>query len=92
MGKAIKYAVVAVCLLCILAICIAPLVDLPATSLRSYQTAVVLLWGLIAVAFSLALSVFKPLAALWVASSGFDRREPEWRIGAPLKFSSVLRC
>jgi hypothetical protein len=92
MGKAIKFAVVAVCLLCILAICIAPLVDLPATSLRSYQTVVVLLWGLIAAAFFLALSAFKPLAALWVASSGLRPRDPEWRTDAPLKFSTVLRC
>jgi len=92
MEKAIKYAVVVVCLLCILAICIAPFVDLPATSLRTYQTVVVLLWGLIAAAFSLALSAFKPLAALWVPSSGFHPRDPEWSISSPLKFSSVLRC
>ncbi len=92
MGKAIKYAVVAICLLCILAVCIAPLVDLPATSLRSYQTVVVLLWGLIAAAFSLALSAFKPLAALWLPLSGIHPRDPGWRIGAPLKFSIVLRC
>ena len=92
MAKAIKFAVVAVCLFCILAICIAPLVDLPATSLRSYQAAVVLICGLIAAAFFLILSALKPIADIRITSTNPQHRKRECGIGAPLKFSSVLRC
>jgi type VI protein secretion system component VasK len=92
MAKAIKFAVVAVCLLCILAICIAPLVDLPATNLRSYQAAAVLLWGLIATAFALAASSWKSLVSIRVTSPILPRRKIEWWIDSPIKLSSILRC
>jgi nitrate reductase NapE component len=92
MAKIIKFAVVAVCLLCILAVCIAPLVDLPATSLRSYQAAAILLWGMIAVAFSLTFSAFRSFAGICITPSDPNRRRREWRIDPLLKLSTVLQC
>jgi hypothetical protein len=92
MAKAIKFAVVALCLICILAICIAPLVDLPATSLRSYQAAIVLLWGLIATAFTLVLSAFEALVFFKTTSVIPIRRKIEGWIDEPIKFSTVLQC
>ena len=92
MAKAIKFVVVAVCLLCILAVCIAPLVDLPATNLRSYQAAVLLLWGLVATAFALAASASKSLISIWMTSPIPARRKMVWWIGSPMKLSSILRC
>jgi hypothetical protein len=92
MAKTIKFAVVAVCLLCILAICIAPLVDLPATNLRSYQAAAALLWGLITITFSLAFAALKSFASIRITSSKPIRRKIEWRIEPPLKLSTILQC
>ncbi|WP_188553553.1 hypothetical protein [Edaphobacter dinghuensis] len=92
MAKVIKFAVVAVCLLCILAVCIAPLVDLPATSLRAYQAAAILLWGLIATAFALAASASKFLTSLRITSPVRIRRKTEEWIGSPVRPSSILRC
>ncbi|MEO6817090.1 MAG: hypothetical protein ABI177_10345 [Edaphobacter sp.] len=92
MAKAIKFAVVAVCLLCILAVCIAPLVDLPSTNLRSYQAAVFLLWGLIATAFALAASFSKSLVSIRITSSTLPPRKIAWWIDSPMKLSSILRC
>jgi hypothetical protein len=93
MAKAIKFTVIVFCMICILAICIAPLADLPATSLRSYQAAMVLLWSLIATAFSLILSTLKPLACIDLTKS-----EPVYRntrctdIPLSMKSSPILRC
>jgi hypothetical protein len=94
MARAVKFAVVLVCMLCILAVCISPLVDLPATNLRSYQMAVILLWGLVAGAFSLALFALKPLVCIWEMFSGLmDRMDrTRWRMSSPMHVSAVLRC
>lgn len=91
MAKAIKFAIVAVCLACILLICIAPSADLPATSLRSYQMAVMLLWSLLAIAFSLLLSVLKPLSRIRTMMFELIGRE-RWQIDVRMQFFPVLRC
>jgi len=91
MAKAIKFAVVVLCLSCILAICIAPLADLPATNLRSYQMAVMLMWSLIASAFSLILTALKPIFRLW--HSLFEPVEEElWHRDVRMDAFAVLRC
>jgi nitrate reductase NapE component len=92
MARAIKFAVVAICLLCILAVCIAPLVDLPATNLSAYQAVAVMLWGLIATAFALAATFWKSLLNTRVMSPVLPRRKIEWWKGSPLELSSILRC
>jgi hypothetical protein len=92
MAKAIKFAVVAVCLLCILAVCIAPFVDLPATNLRAYQAAAILLWGLIATAFAMAAFASHSLIRLRMTSPIPARRKMKWWISSPMKLSSILRC
>lgn len=92
MARAFKFAVVALCLLCIVAICIAPLVDLPATNLRSYQAVVMLLWGLIASAFVLAFSLSRLISGPRVASPIPFRRKMEWWTQPSLALSCILRC
>jgi len=91
MAKAIKLVTVAVCLLCILAICIAPLVDLPATNLRTYQLALVLMWSLMASAFCLILSS----SQLFVRVCARLFTLPHQKIlplSLPLQISCVLQC
>jgi hypothetical protein len=91
MAKAIKFAIVAVCVLCILAICIAPFADLPATNLRSYQMAVMLMWSVVASALSLILLGLKPLFRLWTTL--FGAVDPEvWCPDSAMKSFSVQRC
>jgi hypothetical protein len=94
MARAVKFAVVMVCMLCILAVCISPLVDLPATNLRSYQMAVILLGGLVAGAFSLLLFVLKPLVCIRRLFSGLMGRmdRTRWRVSFPMHVATVLRC
>lgn len=91
MARAIKFVVVVVCAVCIVAICIAPFADLPATNLRSYQMAVMLMWSLIASAFSLILSVLKPLFRIWTMLFGPIDREA-CRTDTHTQAFSVLRC
>lgn len=91
MARAVKFAVVLMCLLCILAVCISPLVDLPATNLRSYHLAAMLLWGLVAGAFSLILLARNPLVHIEELFSGLMDR-PKWPIEPPMQVSAVLRC
>ena len=91
MTKAMQLAVVALCLLCILAILIAPLADLPATNLRSYQMAVVLLWGLIAGALSIAFSGIKQFSLVWLAEPFPEHRRTN-DIPALAESYCILRC
>ena len=90
MARAIKFGVVIVCLLCILAICIAPLVDLPATNLRAYQVVLLLLSTLILAAFSL-LFTYSP-ADIGTTSTSIVRRKIRLRVDDPMKLSTILRC
>jgi hypothetical protein len=91
MARAIKFAAVVVCLACILAICIAPLADLPATSLRSYLMAVILMWWLVASAFSLILSSIKASFRTWVILPEPMGRK-KWNVEIPIGTRSILRC
>jgi len=91
MAKAIKFAIVAVCLLCILAICIAPYVDLPATNLRNYQLALVMMWSLMASAFCLILSASRLF--LRVCAMLFTLpRQKILPLALPIQTSCVLQC
>lgn len=91
MAKAIQLAIVVLCLACILAILIAPLADLPATNLRSYQVAVVLLWGLIAGALLIAFSRLKPFSLVWLAEPLLDNRKTSQRPALAGSYD-ILRC
>lgn len=92
MARAIKFVVVAVCLLCILAVCISPVLDLPATNLRAYQAAVILLSALMSAAFCLSVMAAKPAAFLPAISFNLFHRRERWSVDEPVKLSSVLRC
>jgi hypothetical protein len=59
MARFIRVAAAIFCALCVLAICIAPLVDLPDTNLRSYHLAMLLLFSLMAGATLVRTEVFK---------------------------------
>jgi len=91
MAKAIQLVVVVLCLLCILAILIAPLADLPATSLRSYQMAVILLWGLIAGALSIAFSGIKQFSLVWRAERVSEHRRTNETPSLAESYC-ILRC
>lgn len=91
MAKAIKFATVAVCLLCILAICVAPLVDLPATNLRTYQLALVLMWSLMASAFCLILSTSQLFIRVCAILFTLPRPKP-LSLSLPIQTSCVLQC
>ena len=91
MTKAMQLAVVALCLLCILAILIAPLADLPATNLRSYQMAVVLIWGLIAGALLVAFSGLKSFSLVWLAKLSSEHRRTSERPALADSYC-ILRC
>lgn len=91
MAKAIKFAIVTVCLLCILAICIAPFVDLPATNLRIYQLALVLMWSLMASAICSILSasqLFMHVCAILFTLP----RQKILPLSLPIQTSCVLQC
>lgn len=47
MARSVKIAVALFCLLCVLALCIAPSVDIPATILKSLQVAFLLMVALV---------------------------------------------
>ena len=70
MVKFIRVAAAVFCVLCVLAICIAPLVDLPATKLGSDNLVILLLCSFMAVA---TVSFIK----------AFDHATPSIRIGLP---------
>lgn len=91
MAKAIQLAIVVLCLICILAILIAPLADLPATSLRSYQMAVVLIWGLIAGALLVAFSGLRSLSLVWLAEAPSEHRTTSERPALADSYC-ILRC
>jgi hypothetical protein len=59
MAKFIRVVVAVLCALCVLAICIAPLADLPDTNLRSYHLAILLLFSLLAGATVVSAQAFK---------------------------------
>jgi hypothetical protein len=46
MTRSVKIMVALLCIVCVLALCIAPYVDIPVTALRSLQTLLVLMFAL----------------------------------------------
>jgi hypothetical protein len=89
MVKFIRVAAAVFCVLCVLAICIAPLVDLPATKLGSDNLIVLLLCSFMAVATVSFLKAFDRAQSIgiWLPSSARTKRYAL----SPLDTNSVLR-
>jgi hypothetical protein len=90
MVRFIRVAAAVFCVLCVLAICIAPLVDLPATKLGSDNVVVLLLCSFMALATISIINTFnhstRPLG-IWLPSSARKKRYSL----SPLDTNSVLR-
>jgi hypothetical protein len=90
MVKFIRVAVAVFCVLCVLAICIAPLVDLPATKLSSDNLIVLLLCSFMAVTASSFIKAFNypaGSARVWQPSS----EQKGLHTLSPLDANSILR-
>jgi hypothetical protein len=90
MVRFIRVAAAVFCVLCVLAICIAPLVDLPATKLSSDNLVILLLCSFMAVATSSLIKAFNRAASaitVWHPSSAPKTR----RTLSPLDTNSILR-
>lgn len=90
MARVIRFAAAVFCLLCVLAICIAPLVDLPATNLPSGHMVLLLIWCFIASAVIGIWRGFEPVhvpRGIWF---GRYVREKKYRFG-PLDTNCILR-
>ena len=90
MVRFIRVASAVFCVLCVLAICIAPLVDLPATKLGSDNVIILLLCSFMAVAAVSLIKAFNQpgsFARIPLASS----RPKNRHYPAPLDINSILR-
>ena len=90
MVRFIRVAAAVFCALCVLAICIAPLVDLPDTNLRSYHLAVLLLCSLMAGATLLLGETFKPATPSVRVRLALPERKKQHH-PLPLDTNSILR-
>jgi hypothetical protein len=85
-----RVAVAVFCVLCVLAICIAPLVDLPATKLSSDSFVILLLCSFMAIATASLLKAFRNVPRtieVWLPAPTRKKQHSP----SPLDISSVLR-
>ena len=90
MVRFIRVAAAVFCVLCVLAICIAPLVDLPATKLNSDNFVILLLCSFMAVATISYIKAFDQATrsiGIWLPSSERKKRHSL----SPLDTNSILR-
>jgi hypothetical protein len=89
MARFIRVVAAVFCTLCVLAICIAPLVDLPDTNLRSYHLAILLLYSLMAGATLSLSETFKPARQSTRVRLAHPERKKHYPL--PLDTNSILR-
>ena len=89
MVRFIRVAAAVFCVLCVLAICIAPLVDLPATKLGSDNLVVLLLCSFMAVATVSFLKAFHRAQSIGILLPASARKKPYSLL--PLDTNSILR-
>lgn len=89
MARFLKIFVAVLCIVCILALCIAPFVDIPVTVLKVLQVVVMLMFGMSSVL--LLCGVFDPTAAWTSAARAVDPSPTLWSI-LPLETNCVHRC
>ena len=90
MARFIRVAASVFCALRVLAICIAPLVDLPDTNLRSYHLAMLLLFSLVAGATLLCTEAFKPATPTTRVRLVPPERKKHHQL-SPIDTNSILR-
>jgi uncharacterized membrane protein len=90
MAGFIRVVAAVFCVLCVLAICIAPLVDLPDTNLRSYHLAMLLLFSLMAGATLVRTEAFKPAILTTHARLASPERKKHHQL-PPIDTNSILR-
>ena len=89
MARFIRVAAAVFCVLCVLAICIAPLVDLPDTNLRAYNVAMLLLFLLMAGATLVCTEAFRPAALTTRVRLALPERKRHQL--SPIDTNSILR-
>jgi hypothetical protein len=90
MARFIRVVAAVFCTLCVLAICIAPLVDLPDTNLRSYNLAMLLLFSLMAGVTVLVTETIKPANPSTGIRLAYLERKKHYQL-PPIDINSVLR-
>lgn len=90
MVRFIRVAAAVFCVLCVLAICIAPLVDLPDTNLRAYNLAMLLLFSLMAGVTLARTEAFKPATLSTGVHPAPPERKKHYQL-APIDTNSILR-
>ena len=90
MVRFIRVAIAVFCALCVLAICIAPLVDLPDTNLRAYNLAVLLLFSLMAGATLVCTKASKPATPTTRVRLALPERKKHHQL-SPIDTNSILR-
>lgn len=90
MLRYIKIFVAVFCIVCILALCIAPYADIPATVLEALQVVVMLMFAVIT-SHLLATGLF-PQALSESAEPLYIRRSPTRSLLLPLDSSCVQQC
>lgn len=91
MARFAKIIVALLCIVCVLALCIAPYVDIPVTVLKALQTAVLLMFLLLAAALLLA-NLFFSWVVEFRATAGMVRTALTWPSHLLLEMNCVQRC
>jgi hypothetical protein len=83
MPKWLKFCVALICLICIVAICIAPDVDLPDTVLRATQAILLLLLAIVALACGCSGQLLMAIAEPNRGLASFEIAQVEWFLPEP---------
>jgi hypothetical protein len=90
MARAIYYVAAVLCLICVIAICIAPDVDLPDTHLRSSLMALMMMLCLVAGALWAIPYLIDPVCRVRRRSG--SHQEENYRIAKMIVANCVLQC
>lgn len=90
MVRFLRIFVAVLCIVCILALCIAPFADIPLTVMKALQVVVMLVFGLMG-GILLLTGIFHRVQAHEVASRA-DRKSPMRCLLLPLETNCVQRC
>jgi hypothetical protein len=89
MARAINIITALLCLICVIAICIAPSVDLPQTTLKSLQFVILLMLSLIASTYLLSSILYRTIPGLLIPD-GYSTAPPSSLL-RPIETNCVLQ-
>lgn len=92
MTRSAKIIVALLCILCVLALCVAPYVDIPVTVLKSLQTALLLILSLVAGALLLVSSFLFCPALFRRMALRIGSRTLIWPFFLPIDTNCVQQC